>query len=42
MVYITRTTNEEVLRRAVEAVKYARNFCDDVEFSAMDATRTGL
>jgi 2-isopropylmalate synthase len=40
--FITRTTNEEVLRRAVEAVKYARKFCDDVEFSAMDATRTGF
>lgn len=40
VVYITKTTNEEVLRRAVESVKYARTFCDDVEFSAMDATRT--
>jgi 2-isopropylmalate synthase len=40
--YITRTTNEEVLRRAIESVKYAVNFCDDVEFSAMDATRTGF
>jgi len=40
--FITRTTNEEVLRRAVESVKYARTFCDDVEFSAMDATRTGF
>lgn len=40
--FITRTTDEEVLRRAVESVKYARNFCDDVEFSAMDATRTGF
>lgn len=40
--FITRTTNEEVLRRAVEAVKYAKNYCDDVEFSAMDATRTGF
>ena len=40
--FITRTTDEEVLRRAVEAVKYARKFCDDVEFSAMDATRTGF
>jgi 2-isopropylmalate synthase len=40
--FITRTTNEEVLRRAVESVKYAKTFCDDVEFSAMDATRTGF
>ena len=42
VVYITRTTNEEVLRRSIEAVKYAKNFCDDVEYSAMDATRTGF
>lgn len=40
VVYITKTTNEEVLRRAIEAVKHARSLCDDVEFSAMDATRT--
>jgi 2-isopropylmalate synthase len=38
--FITRTTNEEVLRRAIESVKYSKTFCDDVEFSAMDATRT--
>lgn len=38
--YITHTTREEVLKRAVESVKYARNYCDDVEFSAMDASRT--
>ena len=38
--YITNTTREEVLRRAKEAVRYARNYCDDVEFSAMDAART--
>jgi 2-isopropylmalate synthase len=42
VVYITKTTNEEVLRRAVESVKYARTLCEDVEFSAMDATRTGF
>lgn len=38
--YITNTTREEVLRRAVDSVAYACKFCDDVEFSAMDATRT--
>ncbi|HDQ25558.1 MAG TPA: 2-isopropylmalate synthase, partial [bacterium] len=42
VVHITKTTNEEVLKRAVDSVKYAGNFCDDVEFSAMDATRTGF
>ncbi|MCE5299329.1 MAG: 2-isopropylmalate synthase [Spirochaetia bacterium] len=40
--FITRSTNEEILKRAIDGVKYARNFCDDVEFSAMDATRTGF
>ncbi len=38
--FITNTTREEVLRRSIEAVKLARNYCDDVEYSAMDATRT--
>ncbi len=40
--FITRTTDEEVLRRSIESVKYARTLCDDVEYSAMDATRTGF
>ena len=31
---------EEIVRRAVESVKLARELCDDVEFSPMDATRT--
>ncbi len=30
---------EELLRMAVEAVRYARSFCDDVEYSPEDATR---
>ena len=34
------STREEVLERAVEAVKYAKNFVDDVEFYAEDAGRT--
>ena len=33
---------EEVLQIAVDSVKFARNLCDDVEFSAEDATRTNL
>jgi 2-isopropylmalate synthase len=33
-------TREEVIRRAEHAVKYARNFVDDVEFFAEDAGRT--
>jgi len=33
---------EEVIRRAVESVKQATEHCDDVEFSAEDASRTEL
>jgi len=33
-------TREEILQRAVQAVKWARNFTDDVEFYAEDAGRT--
>ncbi len=35
-----RSTREKITEQAVEAVKYARKFVDDVEFSAMDAGRT--
>ena len=38
--YKLRRTREQVLHEAVAAVKLARNFADDVEFSAEDATRT--
>lgn len=34
-------TREEIIARAVQAVKWARNFTDDVEFFAEDAGRTG-
>ncbi len=33
-------TEEEVLKRAVEMVAYAKTLCDDIEFSPEDATRT--
>ena len=33
---------EEIVRRAVESVKLARELCDDVEFSPEDAARTEL
>ena len=36
-----RKTREQVLEDAVNAVKQARQYTDDVEFSAEDATRTG-
>ncbi|MEE8587000.1 MAG: 2-isopropylmalate synthase [Acidobacteriota bacterium] len=35
-----RKSRSEVLAQAVESVKIARNLCDDVEFSAEDATRS--
>src|SRR3954447_13242305 len=33
---------EEILKRAVEGVKRAKGFCEDVEFSPEDASRTEL
>ncbi len=38
--YKLRTTPDEIIRRAVEAVKYAKRFVEDVEFYAEDAGRT--
>jgi 2-isopropylmalate synthase len=35
-----KTTPEEILKRAADAVKYARKFVDDVEFYAEDAGRS--
>src|ERR1700712_4937326 len=35
-----KSTREEILERAVQAVTWARNFTDDVEFYAEDAGRT--
>jgi 2-isopropylmalate synthase len=34
------STREEILQRAVQCVKWARNFTDDIEFYAEDAGRT--
>jgi 2-isopropylmalate synthase len=34
------STREEILERAIQAVKWARNYTDDVEFYAEDAGRT--
>ncbi|MBS1750808.1 MAG: 2-isopropylmalate synthase [Bacteroidetes bacterium] len=36
------STRDEILARAVEAVKYARNFVDDVEFYGEDSGRADL
>ncbi len=38
--YKLKMTRDEVLKTVVEMVKYARNLCPDVEFSAEDASRT--
>ncbi len=38
--YKLKISREEALARAVSAVKYARRFCDNVEFSAEDAVRS--
>ena len=38
--YILRMTQEDVLNSVTGSVTHARNLCDDVEWSAQDATRT--
>lgn len=38
--YKFNSTREEIIKRAVEAVSYAKSFVDDVEFYAEDAGRT--
>ena len=40
MKYKLKKAESEILRQAVEAVKYARKFTDDVEFSPEDASRS--
>lgn len=40
--YKLQKTREEVLEQAVRAVKYAKKYCSDVEFSAEDASRTDI
>lgn len=40
MKYKLKMTEQEVLERAVAAVKYAKKYCEDVEFSPEDAGRT--
>ncbi len=39
--YKFNSSGDEIIERAVKAVKYARRFTDDVEFYAEDAGRTG-
>lgn len=40
MKYKLRMTPDEVYQTAIESVKYAKTFCDDVEFSCEDASRS--
>ncbi|MDP8234107.1 MAG: 2-isopropylmalate synthase [Candidatus Saelkia tenebricola] len=40
MQYKLKKAKDEVLKQAVKAVKYAKQFADDVEFSPEDASRT--
>jgi len=42
MTHKLKMSPEQVLEKAVEAVKLARSFTDDVEFSAEDAVRTDM
>ncbi len=42
MKYKLRMEPQEVIKRAVEAVKYAKTFVDDVEFSCEDAGRSEM
>ncbi|MBU0991254.1 MAG: 2-isopropylmalate synthase [Proteobacteria bacterium] len=38
--YQLKLTKEQVLENAIKGVKHAKNYCDKVEFSAMDASRS--
>ncbi|MDP4179897.1 MAG: 2-isopropylmalate synthase [Bacillota bacterium] len=40
--YKLKMTEEEALQRAISMVKYAKKYCEDVEFSAEDASRTRI
>jgi 2-isopropylmalate synthase len=42
MEYKLKMSPEEVIRRAVNAVSYAKTFCDDIEFSCEDAGRSDV
>ena len=42
MEYKLKMTPAEVIKRAVEAVSYAKTFCDDIEFSCEDAGRSDV
>lgn len=40
MEYKLKMSRDEVVREVIEAVRYAKSFCDDVEFSSEDGSRS--
>ena len=42
MKYKLKMSEEQVLQQAVEAVKYAKKYCSNIEFSAEDVSRSRL
>ena len=42
MEYKLKMSPDEVIKRAIESIKYAKTFCDDVEFSCEDACRSEM
>ena len=42
MEYKLKMSPDEVIKRAVEAIQYAKTFCDDIEFSCEDAGRSEI
>ncbi|QPH88477.1 2-isopropylmalate synthase [Campylobacter concisus] len=42
MQYKLKMSPDEVIKRAIESIKYAKTFCDDVEFSCEDACRSEM
>ena len=40
MEHMLRKSKDDVLKDAKESVRYAKKLCDNIEFSAQDATRT--
>jgi 2-isopropylmalate synthase len=39
-VHMVKKAKEEIIDMGVKAIRFAKKYCDDVEFSPMDATRT--
>ena len=39
-VHMVKKAKEEIIEMGVKAIRFAKKYCDDIEFSPMDATRT--